>query len=361
MNDSLIITNLKYVLFGVIFCFSMNSCTEFQENLKSVPTAFGKIGGVTVIADQQMWDSEVGDTLRYYYESAYLILPQPEAIFDLTHYTVEEIMKEPTRKEMRNYVILANLADENSPATRLVMEDIGSEKARRAQEDPTYNSMVGRNKWARGQILIYQFAYSDDALIENIKRNFTAVAKKIYEVEEERIDATLFVDGENRKLMEEVQGDLGVQMRIPKSYFLALNDDEVIWIRKETQKYSSNIMLKRMPYTDQSQLTREHIKAVTDSLGKYVSSQIPNTYVVVNDVDLPMFVDAKTINNNYALEARGIWEMENDFMGGPFISYLIHNPEKNELLLAEGFVYAPGEDKRNYMRYLEYLISTIRF
>ncbi len=361
MNNSKMVTHFRYALCICGMSIILSGCTELQENLKSVPTAFGRLNGINVIADQQLWDSEIGDTLRYYYESAYLILPQPESIFDLTHYTVEELMQEPTRKEMRHYIILANLADENSPATKLVLEDIGTEKARRAKEDPTYNSMVGRDKWARDQLLIYQFAYSDEALIDNIKRNFTAVAKRVNQADENRIDATLFVDGENRKVMDEIRTDLGVQMRVPKSYFMAVNDEDIVWVRKETQKYSSNIMLKKMPYTDQSQLTREHIKAVTDSLGKYVSSQVPNTYIKINDVDLPMFVDAKTINNNYALEARGIWEMENDFMGGPFISYLIHSPEKNELLFAQGFIYAPGEKKRDYMRYLEYLISTIRF
>lgn len=50
--------------------------------------------------------------------------------------------------------------------------------------------------------------------------------------------------------------------------------------------------------------------------------------------------------------------MENDYMGGSFISYLIHNPQKNELLFVDGFVYAPGEDKRNWMQYLEYIMNT---
>ncbi len=81
----------------------------------------------------------------------------------------------------------------------------------------------------------------------------------------------------------------------------------------------------------------------------------------INDVDLPMFTYVKTINNRYAIEARGIWELENDYMGGPFISYLIHNPDKNELLFLDGFVYAPQEDKRNYVQYLEHLLSNVKF
>lgn len=353
---------MRYIFYGLVFLLTLNACSdEARESLKAVPTAFGKIGGVTVIADQELWDGPVGDTIRYYFSSAYLILPQPESMFDLSNYTVEDLNEAPVRKEMRNYLIVANLNDQSSPTTQLVLEDIGSEKARRAKEDKTYNTVIGKDKWARGQILIYQFGYSDDDLIQNVMRNFPAVAKRFNKEDEERLDATLFVAGENQKLMEEVTAEMGVNMRIPKDFFMAKNDDNVIWIRRESQKYSSNIMMKKMPYTDQSQLTKENIKSITDSLGKYVSSQIDNTFIRVNDVDLPMFVDATTINNNYALAARGIWEMENDFMGGPFISYLIHNPEKNELLFVEGFIYAPGEKKRTYMQYLEYLISTIEF
>ena len=57
----------------------------------------------------------------------------------------------------------------------------------------------------------------------------------------------------------------------------------------------------------------------------------------VNDKDLPMFTYNTQVNNSYALEARGIWELENDFMAGPFISYLVHNPTKNELYFLDGF------------------------
>lgn len=362
MNKMRVAAFARHFVYIITFLLVFAGCTEeARDSLQPVPTAFGKVNGITVVADNELWESLVGDSIRYYYGSAYLILPQPEPMFDLIHYTMEEMNQERTRREFRNYLIVANLADANSPTTRFVLDDLGSEKARRAKEEPAYNTVIGRDKWAKGQLLVYQFAYSDDALVENIKGNFPAIAKRFNKADEEKIDASLFIDGENRKLVEEVREKMGVQIRIPKDYFLALSNEDVVWVRKETQKYSSNLIFKKINYTNQSQLTREGIKAVTDTIGRYVSSQIPNTYMKVNDVDLPMFTDAKTINGKYALEARGIWEMENDFMGGPFISYLFHNPEKNELLFVEGFIYAPGEDKRNYIQNLEYLISTVKF
>ena len=59
------------------------------------------------------------------------------------------------------------------------------------------------------------------------------------------------------------------------------------------------------------------------------------------------------------LEAFG--EIEYDYMGGPFLSYLLHNPETNQLLFLDGFVYAPGKKKRNYMLFLEQILKTISF
>ncbi|MDX1940056.1 MAG: DUF4837 family protein [Saprospiraceae bacterium] len=363
MNSSKIIALTKFFVFSLAVLFGSISCTqEARETLRATPLAFGDVNSLAVITDKSMWEGPVGDTIRSYYASAYLILPQPEPMFDLLNFSPEDLKAVPPNRERRHYLIVANLSDMSSPTTQLVLEDIGSEGARRAKEDPTYSTVVGRDKWAKGQLLVYQFAHSDDVLIENIKKNFPAIGKRINKADESKIDATLFIDGENQKLLDEVRQKLEVEIRIPKDYFLALSNNDIIWIRKETQKYSSNLMLKKLKYTDQAQLSREGIKAVTDSIGrKYVSSQLPDTYMKINDVDLPMFVDAKTINGKYALEARGIWEMENDFMGGPFISYLFHNPDKGELLFVEGFVYAPGEDKRDIVQNLEYLISSVKF
>jgi hypothetical protein len=53
--------------------------------------------------------------------------------------------------------------------------------------------------------------------------------------------------------------------------------------------------------------------------------------------------------------------MENDFMAGPFVSYLIHDPERQELLFLDGFVYLPNEEKRNLIQELEYILRTAKF
>ncbi len=348
---------------AVLVAFLLQSCSEeAQRGLRAIPTAFGNLNEIVVIMDKDMWDGAVGDSLRFYYSSAYPLLPQPEPIFDLRHFTPEELSKDPLRKELRTYMFVGNFNDEDSPTTKMIINDIGEEKARKAKEDKGYNSALGRDKWAKGQLLIYEFAYSEDMLMEVLKENFPAVRKRVNEHDNKKVEAYVYLNGENKRLEEEVKADMGITVRMPSDYFLAINDDEEMWMRRETDESSSNIILKKLPYTDRNQITKENIIALRDSIGKkYISSTLPGTYMQTNDVDLPVLAFPATINGNYALEARGIWEIVNDYMGGAFMSYLILDPKNNELLFVDGFLHAPGEDKRDFMQQMEYIINTIKF
>jgi hypothetical protein len=65
--------------------------------------------------------------------------------------------------------------------------------------------------------------------------------------------------------------------------------------------------------------------------------------------------------NGYLYEVRGLWEMENDMMGGPFISYSQVDTLKNLVVVAEGFVYAPKKEKRELIREMEAALMTFKF
>lgn len=355
-------SSFSLFLAGILAIF-LSACSEdVQRGLQPVPTAFGKVNQIEILIDEELWEGPVGDTLRFYYSGAYPILPQPEPIFDLRPITPNQLEMDPIKKELRNYLIVADLSDTESPTAIMVRRDLGEEKVRKAKEDPSFNSSVGRDKWAMGQLLIYQFGFSEEDLINHLKKNFPAIKKRFRDSDRDRIDATVYFNGESGSLKNEIKEKMDAQMRVPNDFVLAISDEEIIWMRKNTPEMSSNLILSKVDYTDQEQLTKEGIKSIRDSIGKkYISSTLPNTYMRINDIDLPMFTSAKTLNNNYALEARGIWEIANDYMGGAFVSYLIHNPSKQELLFVDGFVHAPGKDKRDFMQQLEHIISTVEF
>lgn len=354
---------IKSMTLSLLFVLLLAGCaSDVGDKFQAPKHAFGSANGICVVADQELWDSPVGDSIRYYFAAAYPILPQPEPIFDLRHYTPEELNSDPYRKELRSYLIVGDIQDKSSSTMKTISQDLGPEKMRKANEQSDYNVKVGYDKWAKGQILVYMFAQTEQALITALKRNYPAIANKFQEADKAQIDATIYFGGEEKNIASKIESNFGLQLRIPNDYIVAVDQPGTMWLRKETEVLSSNIFIHKMPYTSEKQLTKENIKAIRDTLGRdFVSTSIENTYMRTNDVDLPMITKPINLNGAYAIEARGIWDIVNDYMGGPFLGYLILNETKNELIYIDCFVHAPAKKKRDYIMHLEYIISSSKF
>ena len=65
------------------------------------------------------------------------------------------------------------------------------------------------------------------------------------------------------------------------------------------------------------------------------------------------------VKGEYAMETRGLWKMEHDAMGGPFVSHSRVDTLNNRVVVAEGFVYAPEKMKRGLIRRLEAALYTL--
>ena len=58
-------------------------------------------------------------------------------------------------------------------------------------------------------------------------------------------------------------------------------------------------------------------------------------------------------------ELRGLWKVQGDFMGGPFIDYFYEDKANNELLMLSGYLYAPAKPRKAiYMREIEAVLKT---
>jgi hypothetical protein len=130
----------------------------------------------------------------------------------------------------------------------------------------------------------------------------------------------------------------------------------------ETKDASMSIVFQKVNYTNENELTESAIKEKLNAFGKeYVTTNEPGAYLRINDWDLPVYTYNRTINDQYAVEIRGIWETENDFMGGPYFSYAILSKDQKELLYVHCFCYAPGIQKRDIMQQLEQMARSISF
>ncbi len=357
--------NLRKIIIPVVIILItlLSSCSnETKKRMNLQPNAFGVSNGIVLVADDDVWEGPVGDSIRFYFSAPYLILPQPEPIFDIKHFTPQSLQTEPIRQEFRHIIFVGNIQDDHSPTTRIIRKDIGVERVDKAYKDPSFSSLEGKNKWAKNQIVIYLFGKTDKELANNVVANFPAIAKRFQKRDRNLVNADTYTAGINTKIMDEVKKTMDASIKIPAEYFIAVNDGETIWLRKENSRISSNILMTRVPYKSKNQFSKKYIKEIRNKIGKkYVSTRADSTYMQTNDIDLPIFSTITTLNGQYCMEARGIWEIVNDFMGGPFIGYLIHNPDKKELFYVEGFLHAPSQKKRNYMQQLELILSTVEY
>lgn len=339
----------------------LSSCNEeVSKRYEAKPVALGRMNEVVLIADKDLATGAIRDSFDLYFGSSYPIMPTPEPIFDIRHFTTEELEHEPLRKELRTYVVLADINDEDSPTTKMIKQDLGAERFREAKEG-LLTSSVGKAKWAKKQIIIYLFARGEEALAKVIREKFPAVAKRINQHDEEQLAASLFaVRNANPGLQTKIARQFGLDIRIPADFNVAINDPEVpfLWLRKDTKDAILNMTFAKYSYTDPGQLDKDAMLALRNTIGKnYITSNTAGSYMTSNETDLPLYEYVSQLEGTYVKEIRGVWEMTKDYMGGPFVLYGIVNEAKRELIVVDVFVYAAGKQKRNYIQQLDYLVK----
>ena len=97
------------------------------------------------------------------------------------------------------------------------------------------------------------------------------------------------------------------------------------------------------------------IAARNEMLARNVPGQLDNSYMTTSGEKTPALHWMKYKKRDFA-EIRGLWEVQNDFMGGPFVSHAFYDKDSANIIVLEGFVYAPRYDKRNYLRQVESML-----
>ncbi len=346
------------LLFGLLL---LGSCTNdvITSRYGGLPSAFGKANKLTVIADSSWWYAALGDSVDFTFGAPFLILPSPEPLYDLNQFSWKLLEDNPSRKELRSYLIISHRGLAGSPLDDFMRKDLGDSLL---PNESSYTVKVLRNRWALGQFLVYIYGQDEAAVYEAINKFGPSIISKLRDHDEPILESQTFAARENGTLTKKVRDFTGASFRIPGEYVFALESDSTMWLRKELKDMSLGLLFRKIPYEDQDQFTKEGFRALHDRMSVIVSSPQPEpTHMVIDDSYLPLFLTNMTVDDQYALEVRGLWTMYNDVMGGPFISYLIQSPDKHSLILATGFIYGPGKKKREWMQQLELVLQSARF
>lgn len=350
---------LKWTFFFVIFLLS---CQSLDQRMAVKHNALGKTNEITVVSDASLWEGPLRDSIEYYFSSAYPVMPQPEPMFDLRHFSVAQLEADVLRRELRTYLVVADLNDDESPAAQMTKKAIGEEAVRACKEGSGSGSHLARDRWAQDQLIFFLYGFGPEKLSEAIRDKYSAMATRIREHDLKQVDAATYLNGINGPLIDTLTLQLGTGWKIPGDFKLATSKDGIFWLRSEHPESSHNLIFTRVDYQDESQLSEGYIREFRDSIcRRVVRTRTPGSVMYINDKDLPLLYYETTIGQQYTREMRGVWEMTDDYMGGPFITYLIVSPDQRSLYFIDAWLFAPGKEKRDYMQRLEHIVSSIGF
>ena len=302
-------------------------------------------------------------------------LPQLEALVNQIVPKMENMVDMDVMKpkdfqgyaKQRRQIVFIDALDRQTPTAKAIRKALGAEKIRKAKEDKDFRMATEKNKWAKGQQIIYLFAPTMAELPETIERFSKKVIKRIYEFDEPLVKASAFAGGLNEGTIGELQAKLRIRLNIPKGYKITSDkfiDDNTMWLRQENSRIGYNLVVRTMEYNEVSKLSEANIIKIRNEIGRaYISTAIKDAYMTteVDNRPYPVF-DRTNINGNYALEARGLYKMVGDFMGGAFISYMVYNKEANKVVFMDGFLQAPAKEAhREYLLRLEMIMKTLKF
>ncbi len=342
---------------------STDSGSGAEDSLSVKPRAIGDVNRIAVLVDPQLLETPVADSILFSYEQAYPMMPQPEPMYDLRYMTLADFKGSPARRELRNYLVVADLLDESSQTTAFVKQMLGEEKILAAREDFRRGTTVVSDVWANGQLVVYVYAEGPDKLGDLISRSFAGAHKRIASSDREVLLANIYQSGRAQNLADSLQSSLGIRMDIPLDYQLAKLDTNFMWLRRDLADVVQNILISSVPYRNASQFSSDSAVVYRNLVARdAVRTNTTGSVMATNDRDLPLVTDTVEIAGISALEVRGVWEMSNDFMGGPFFTYLIPDKDSGRLYVIDGFVYAPGSSKgkRNYMQQIAAIVGSIK-
>lgn len=321
---------LPFVALVLLF-FSMSCTTKRTAPVKST---IGDPYDMLIMCDDAVWSGELATAVCDLVEEDIEGLTRPQAHFDIVK-QIEPGEASELDKKYGNILILSI-----NPSV----------------EEPTME--IIRNRYAYPQTIVVVSAGNQASATEFITASALDI-RDVFETARRKQSNNYYAGHPADQLIEDFKQHTGLDMLIPANFYKATTrDKELLWYIRDYPNKAQYIFAFSYPYTDADDLTAEWLMRTLDNRLATISSKgAVGSYMGVNE-NGPAVVRDIVIGNREWVELRGWWEVNNDFMGGPFVSFSTLDEASQQITTVMFAIYAPEDPQRNLLRELEYLIYT---
>lgn len=323
-------------LIMAVMAIGLISCNETKRRQALLPNISGKAGEVIVVIDKGQWEGAVGSVLRDTLACDCPYLPQREPLYTLVDLAPSGFTQ---MFQLHRNIIIVNIKPDVTDPGVLYRYDV----------------------WARPQCVIRINAADSETAVQLIKDNSRKIVATLEQAERDRVIANA-KRYEEHALAPVVQEMVGGSPHFPSGYKLKKKTSDFIWIEYAVQYVTQGIFVYKYPVGEGEQMLDldNIINHSNEMLKDNVPGMFENTYMTISEFARPSIEYKKYKGLDFA-EVRGFWEVENDYMGGPFVSHAFYSKDGKEVIVLQAFVYAPKYDKRHYLRQVESVIYSFEW
>ncbi len=321
----------------VTLVFLLVSCDTTVQRGSSghriLPNVTGGAGEVLVVMDNYNWEHAVGELTKNILKDEYPALPQSEPLFDVTHITSSSF--DNMFRYHRSVVLVTVNESQEKPAVRF-----------------------RKNVWAKPQIVVQVQASGSHELLQAIGANRNKIQQFLVQNDRERLMQS-YEESKDLEIEQKMTEHHQIRLSIPRGYNIDFFKDDYSSVSIETPDYSQVIHVFEYPASGPEDLATDLlISKRNEFCREYVQGPTEDSYMTTSKIYPPEVYDLE-MEDKKVVEIRGLWDLVNGFMGGPFVSHSIFDAKRNRIVTVEGYVYYPNQEKRVKIKQLEAIIYSL--
>lgn len=317
---------LNGIIAALLITSALVSC---KSQAPMLPTISGKAGEVLCVIERADWEGALGESVRSVLEDEYPYLPVVEYRYTATNVAPGAFTD--MFKIHRNIVFFDINPQVVTPCVKLI-----------------------RDKWATPQCLIQVSAYTSGQADSVFMANASFIVEAIEQAERDRVIANT-LQYENAEVFAKLRPVFGGGLHAPSGYKLRKITDDFAWVSLDRQYSTQGIFVYSYPVEGDDFESERIIAKRNEFMKANVPGMFDGTYMITGKHWNPETRYLKYKGRSFA-ETHGMWDVEGDFMGGPFVSHSFYSPDGKRIVVAEAWVYAPKYNKRQLLRQVESLL-----
>ena len=318
-----------------------------------------------VVIDSTHWKGAIGEALRETVGEYIGTLPAPEREFDLRPVDLLTERDLETARRQKNVIFVAPLSDSTNEAQYIRnVFDAAAQQAILQGE----GAVVSReNLWRRGQQVYYITGADTSAVVDAIERRADDLKRSFNTITRQRMGREMFSKGRQENIEERLMSKHGFAVNVQHDYQIAIDTTRFVWLRRIMPDTWRSVFVYYVERADPGRLSPSWIYSTRDSLARlYVRGNLGGWVQI--DRRRPLETENIDFLGRYGFETRGLWHMVGEQnnepiefgMGGPFVTYTFYDQSSGRIYMIDGMVFAPGFEKREFLRQLEVIAHTFR-